>query len=94
MDVVEVACTPAGVPLRVVWRGRTWRVGARPVRWYQRRAWWSEVPRAKKGASVGLIDTEIWEVQLQLGVRSELVSMQLLHDAETGRWEIRQPSRP
>lgn len=91
-ESVAVAVTPAGVPLRVVWAGREWHVGARPVRWYERRAWWLDAPRAAKGAGAGLIDVEIWLVQLRLNQRSELRSMELVHHQETGRWTIRPAS--
>ncbi|MDR2256184.1 MAG: DUF6504 family protein [Arthrobacter sp.] len=89
MEAVQVDLTPAGVPLRFIWRGRTWHIGARPVRWFERRPWWAESPRAPKGGPVGLIDREIWQVQARLGRAGELATFELVSDQETGRWDIR-----
>lgn len=87
-ESVGVATTPAGVPLRVLWRGRTWHVRATPLRWYEHRPWWTQAARAPKDASAGIVDIEIWRVQLQLGRRSELRTVELAHDEPSGRWTI------
>lgn len=58
------------------------------MRWYKRREWWSEEARAAKGGSAGLIDTEIWQLQIQLGQRGELRTIEAIRDQVTGRWYV------
>lgn len=53
---VVVDTTSAGLPLRVHWAGRTHRVVADPVRWYERRSWW-----LRPGAGV---EVEVWRVEV------------------------------
>lgn len=84
-----MATTPAGVPLRVLWRERTWHVAAAPLRWYEHRPWWLEAARAPKYHGAGIVDIAVWRVQLQLGRRSELVTVEITHDEPTGRWLLR-----
>lgn len=91
-DSLTVTTTPAGQPLRLIWRGHTWRVAARPVRYYKRRAWWAEESRAAKGARAGLVDTEVWRLQVQLGTRGELRTIEAIRDQVTGRWYTEEPA--
>lgn len=63
-ESVDVVCTPAGEPAELRWRGRDYRVCAEPVRWYERRQWWAEERRAPLGSGPGLVDHEIWRVQV------------------------------
>ena len=65
-EPVDVVCTPAGTPLRLDWAGRRYTVCADPVRWYERRQWWAEEQRAPLGSGPGLVDHEIWRVQVRL----------------------------
>ena len=85
---IEVVCSPAGMPLRLMWGGRTYKVGADPVRWYERRNWWEEETRAERGRGAGLVDTEIWRVQARVNDRSELRTLDLSHHVGSGRWRL------
>ena len=87
-EAVEVVCSPAGQPLRLVWSGRTSKVAADPVRWYERRNWWDEEARAERGRGPGLVDSEIWRVQARLTPRSPLRTLDLSHDISSGRWRL------
>ena len=64
-ESVDVVCTPAGQPLKLQWAGRHYTVCAEPVRWYERRQWWAEERRAPLGSGPGLVDHEIWRVQVR-----------------------------
>lgn len=92
-ESLGVETTPAGQPLRVLWRGRTWHVRAAPVRWYEHRQWWVESARAPKHTAAGIVDIAVWRVQLQLGQRSDLVTVEMTHDEPTGRWLLRSATR-
>ena len=85
---VEVTLSATGLPLRVSWAGRSWRVCAEPVRWYERRAWWTTSPRAERGHGPGLIDHEMWRLQVRLGTRGAPRTLHLSHQVETGRWRL------
>jgi len=85
---VEVTLSAAGLPLRVAWGGRSWRVCAEPVRWYERRPWWLESSRAERGHGPGLVDHEIWRLQVRLGARDAPRTLHVSHQIETGRWRL------
>ncbi|MFC4372249.1 DUF6504 family protein [Citricoccus nitrophenolicus] len=87
---IAVQCTAAGTPLRLEWKGRVYVVAADPVRWYERRKWWAEEARAVRGQGAGLVDQEIWRVQVRLekARRAPLVTVDLAHRADSGRWQL------
>jgi hypothetical protein len=58
------------------------------VRWYERRAWWSEDARLPKDRGIGAVDQQMWRVQVQLNTRSELLTLELVHTLDTGRWRL------
>lgn len=63
---IEVACGPDGQPHALTWAGRSYSVCAEPVRWFERRQWWVEEGRAPLGSGPGLVDHEIWRVQVKI----------------------------
>ena len=87
---IAVQCSADGVPLRLEWEGRLYVIAADPVRWYERRKWWAEASRAVRGRGAGLVDQEIWRVQVRLekASRAPLVTIDLAHRAESGRWRL------
>lgn len=87
-ESVDVACSPAGQPLRLTWQGRTYRIVAEPIRWYERRSWWTEEKRAERGRGAGLVDHEIWRIQARLNERSEIRTLDISHQVDTGRWRL------
>jgi hypothetical protein len=99
-EAVEVKCSPSGQPERVVWRGRVYRVVVEPVRWFERRKWWEEEPRAEPGRGAGLVDHEIWRLQLRpddgpgssegpgSSRGSGLRTLDISHRLDTHRWRL------
>ncbi len=89
-ESVEVACTPAGMPLKLDWAGRHFTVCAEPVRWYERRQWWVEEPRAPLGSGPGLVDHEIWRVQVRPAdsTDAESLTLDLTRHVRSGRWRL------
>lgn len=85
---VQVVLSAAELPLRLGWQGKEWRVCAQPVRWYERRAWWADSARAEKGHGPGLVDHEIWQLQIRLGERDAPRTVYVSHQLETGRWRL------
>lgn len=92
-ESVDVALSTIGQPLRVVREGRTWHVGASPVRWFERTAWWKRESRMQRGANIG-IEVMVWQVQVRLGSseNSDLSTWELVNEPSTGRWSVREPT--
>lgn len=90
MENVDVVATPAGMPVSFVRQGRTWVVGAEPMRWYERVAWWETTQRMPRGQHVR-IDSEVWQVQARIGhnPRMPLVSFELVCGQDRTTWSIR-----
>jgi len=89
-QAVEVSCTAGGVPLRVNYRGRSYTVKAQPQRWYVRRRWWVEEHRAAIGHGPGLVDYQMWRVQVQLtrAANAPLLTLDISHAPDSGRWRL------
>jgi len=90
-ESVDVACTPSGQPLGLEWAGRHYTVCAEPVRWYERRQWWTEESRAPLGSGPGLVDHEIWRVQVRAAgedAPDSTLTLDLSRHVSSGRWRL------
>ena len=89
-ESIDVVCTPSGAPSKLDWAGRHYTVCAEPVRWYERRQWWAEEQRAPLGSGPGLVDSEIWRVQVrQAGLPDpETLTLDLTRSVGSGRWRL------
>jgi len=93
-ESVEVACSASGKPESLTWAGRSYSVCAEPVRWYERRQWWAEDSRAPLGSGQGVVDHEIWRVQvvpLAGAARPggvEPLTLDLSRHTRSGRWRL------
>ncbi|ALV47578.1 hypothetical protein MB46_10460 [Arthrobacter alpinus] len=89
MESVEVE-TMSGAPVSFIRDGRTWHVGAVPVRWFERVAWWETAQRAPKDGMLR-IDVAVWQVQARIGhnMRSSLVTFELVLGQDRETWGIR-----
>ncbi|WP_227471713.1 hypothetical protein [Paenarthrobacter sp. YJN-5] len=93
MRDVDVTVNPEGIPVSFELEGRTWVVGAEPVRWYERRNWWETDRRMGRPGEARSIDVQVWQLQARLGRNpsSDLVTFEVIRD-ETGRWLVRAQS--
>ena len=88
-ESVEVTCTDAGQPRTINWKGRSYLVCNEPVRWYERRQWWVEESRAPLGSGAGLVDHEIWRVQIQpTQDDGKSITLDLVRHLASGRWRL------
>ncbi|MCM0617667.1 hypothetical protein EU811_14480 [Arthrobacter sp. TS-15] len=91
-ESVSVSCTDTGQPQEVHWKGTQYTVTNEPVRWYERRQWWLEESRAPLGAGAGLVDHEIWRVQLLPATveskTSHTITLDLVRHLGSGRWRL------
>lgn len=95
-ESVDVACSPDGQPRELRWGGRSYTVCTEPVRWYERRQWWAEERRAPLGSGPGLVDHEIWRVQVLpsagpaagANTAGEPLTLDLSRHTGSGRWRL------
>ena len=87
-ESVDVACSAAGQPVALQWAGRHYTVCAEPVRWFERRQWWAEESRAPLGSGPGLVDHEIWRVQVVAEPQEEPLTLDLSRHLGSGRWRL------
>lgn len=87
---VAVSCTTTGMPLHVEVQGRSYTVAAPPRRWYERRRWWAEEYRAERGRGAGLVDHEVWRLQVRLSRArtAPLLTIDVAHHLDSGRWRL------
>lgn len=88
---VELQLSAAGVPLRV--EGKTWKVGAEPIRWLERVPWLrSELRMARESGTN--IEVKVWRLQVRLGASttSDLVRWEVVCESGTGRCWLRSES--
>lgn len=90
MKDAVVSLGPEGVPVAFELDGRTWVVGAEPVRWFERRAWWETDRRMGRPGEARRIEVEVWQLQARLGRNpsGELITFEIVHD-EMGKWLVR-----
>lgn len=90
-ESVDVVCGPDG-PAELRWGGRNYSVCAEPVHWFERRQWWAEEQRAPLGSGQGLVDHEIWRVQVvpaeATAADSEHLTLDLVRHTGSGRWRL------
>lgn len=89
MESIDVAAA-SGVPVSFVRDGRTWHVGAAPVRWFERVDWWVTAERMARG-EMSRVDVEVWQVQARIGhnPRSPLVTFELVLGQDRKTWCVR-----
>jgi hypothetical protein len=103
-ESVDVVCGPVGEPVELQWNGRKYSVCAEPVHWYERRQWWAEEQRAPLGSGAGLVDHEIWRVQVvpaepsaagrkaplpeQAPAAPDHLTLDLVRHTGSGRWRL------
>jgi hypothetical protein len=95
-ESVHVGCDSEGLPRSLVWRDVSYDVCAEPLRWYERRQWWAEDSRAPLGSGPGIVDHEIWRVQVRpiLPGKSrgpapqEPLTFDLTRHLRSGRWRL------
>ncbi|GAA1186146.1 DUF6504 family protein [Nesterenkonia xinjiangensis] len=89
-EELTVECDETGIPHRLCWRDRWHAVVEEPVRWFERRRWWLEDARVERGRGAGVVDHEIWRLQIRLEAASRAVprTVDLSRHAGSGRWRL------
>lgn len=88
-ESIEVTRATNGMPLRVNWQGRDYRLVAEPQLWFERRKWWDENLRIPRGIGAGVADYEMWRLQLVAVSGSQQEhTVDVSFDVQTGRWRL------
>ena len=90
-ESVDVICTDTGQPQEIQWKGTHYLVTNEPLRWYERRQWWVEESRAPLGSGAGLVDHEIWRVQVRAAgdhAADSTLTLDLTRHVGSGRWRL------
>ena len=88
-EPIEVTRAANGIPLRITWQGKDYRLVAEPERWFERRKWWEENMRIPRGLGAGVADYEMWRLQLVSSEgRGEPFSVDVSFDAQSARWRL------
>src|SRR5699024_4377627 len=87
---IHVTCTTAGIPLRLLYGGRSYTVKAEPQRRYVRRRWCAAAHRAEIEHGPGLVDYQVWRVQVGLtrAKNAPMLTLDISHHIESGRWRL------
>lgn len=87
---LTVECDDAEIPRRLCWRDRWHVVVEDPVRWFERRRWWLEDSRAERGRGPGVVDHEIWRLQIRLEAAPRAMprTVDLSRHTGSGRWRL------
>ncbi|MBE1513699.1 hypothetical protein [Nesterenkonia halotolerans] len=91
-ESIEVECDEQSLPHRVIWQERRHLVVETPIRWFQRRSWWLEEPRAERGRP-GLVAHEMWRLQVEPEAVSrtevaEVRTIDVSRHLASGRWRV------
>ncbi|WP_043795012.1 hypothetical protein [Pseudarthrobacter chlorophenolicus] len=89
MKEIVITLNAEGVPVSFELDGRTWVVGAEPVRWFERRSWWETDLRMGRQGEARRIDVAVWQLQArpERNPSSDLVTFEVVHD-EVGKWMV------
>ena len=85
-EILGVLQDSDGAPLSFKYRGASYLVSSRPVRWYSRKLWWESAEAAPRGIGSAVMETEMW----RLWATSEFdrIFLELKHLQPEGVWEI------
>ncbi len=79
-----------GAPLSFQYRGNSFLVCSRPVRWYSRKLWWELAGSAAKGNGQAILEVEMW--RLWASDSSSRLFFELRHQLPEDIWEISEVS--
>ena len=87
-EAVEMERSPSGELLRLIWRGVSYSIGPHPLCWYERRPWWESETRVPPGEGVGIVDTQMWRLQLHREGLVEALTLDVVRYRPAERWRV------
>jgi hypothetical protein len=79
-----------GAPLSFSYKGRSYLVSSRPVRWYSRKLWWDTAESAPRGIGSSIMETEMWRLWAGCGADSSF--FELSHQLPQDIWVVQEVS--
>lgn len=87
-ETVNVVHSAQDEPEQLIWRGTVYKVQPHPLCWYERRPWWKLETRLPPGTGVGVVDTQIWRLQLEAPESGQLFTLDVAHYRPGGQWRV------
>ncbi len=81
-EKVSVSTNQGGEPIGFWWRGGSYLVNSKPVRWFARREWWNEAARVQRGIGAGVLEVEMWRICASKP-NAPMAQFELVHTFET-----------
>lgn len=81
-EPVFVLVNQSGEPVGFQWRGSSYRIGEKPIRWFARRDWWAEATRAQRGIGSGLLEVEMWRLSATDTSGTKRIQFELMHQLD------------
>ena len=85
---ITVVCSPRGEPVELAWRGACYAIEPHPLCWYERRSWWENESRIRPGEGAGLVDLQMWRMQLRRLGSEDCLTLDVVHYLPGGHWRV------
>ncbi|MEY4263181.1 DUF6504 family protein [Rhodoluna sp.] len=86
-EKVSVLVNQLGEPIGFSWRGASYLVNSKPVRWFARKQWWVDAARVQRGIGAGVLEVEMWRLQASRS-ESDRAQFELIHNAQSNSWQL------
>jgi hypothetical protein len=87
-EILGVLQDSDGAPLSFKYRGASYLVTSRPVRWYSRKLWWESAEAAPRGAGSALLETEMWRLWASCG--ETVAFFEIRHQLPQDTWMVQE----
>jgi hypothetical protein len=87
-EILGVLQDSDGAPLSFKYRGASYLVSSRPVRWYSRKLWWESAEAAPRGIGSAVMETEMW--RLWAGCGEIVTFFEIRHQLPQDTWVVQE----
>lgn len=85
---IEVMSSPDGELVQLSWRGACYSIEPHPLCWYERRSWWESESRVPPGEGAGLVDLQMWRLQVRRAGIDDELTLDVVHHLPDGPWRV------
>ncbi len=87
-EILGVLQDSDGAPLSFKYRGKSYLVTSRPVRWYSRKLWWESAEAAPRGVGSAVMETEMWRLWASCG--DTVAFFEIRHQLPQDTWVVQE----
>ena len=87
-EILGVLQDSDGAPLSFKYRGASYLVTSRPVRWYSRKLWWESAEAAPRGVGSAVMETEMW--RLWASCSDTVAFFEIRHQLPQDTWVVQE----